>query len=125
MQEAEEKEELALFMFKTNARSKMLAFKRIMGAEFPMRMIPLDSLETVQDDDGFEMIVQTPTTLTSDRKKMVHTSKTKASSKHSGSEQSQASSRTIYTLCFVNMIQIEAYLQAHGLLKGNDLLTKQ
>jgi len=29
-------------------------------------------------------------------------------------------SRAIYMLCFVNTLQIEAYLKAHGLLKGTD-----
>ena len=38
----------------------MLSFKRILNSEFPLRMLPLDALE-VQDEDGFDMIVQTPT----------------------------------------------------------------
>ena len=59
MLENEEREELGLYLFKTHARNKMVAFKRILSSEFPMRMIPLDSLETVQDDDGFDLIVKT------------------------------------------------------------------
>ena len=41
----------------------MLSFKRILGTEFPLRMLPLDQLELQQDEDGFDMIVQTPTTI--------------------------------------------------------------
>ena len=37
-----EKERLCLYLFKTHARSKMLAFRRLSGPEFPMRMLPLD-----------------------------------------------------------------------------------
>jgi len=57
MQENEEREELGLYLFKTHARNKMLSFKRILNSEFPMRMIALDSLETVQVDNGFDLIV--------------------------------------------------------------------
>lgn len=32
-------------MFKGHARTKMLSFKRILGSEFPLRMLPLDQLE--------------------------------------------------------------------------------
>ena len=39
----------------------MLAFKRILNTEFPLRMLPLDYLETLQDEDGFDMIVSTNT----------------------------------------------------------------
>jgi len=41
----EEREELGLYLFKGHARTKMLAFKRILGSEFPLRMLPLDQLE--------------------------------------------------------------------------------
>jgi len=47
MQETEEREELNLFLFKTHARNKMLAFKRILNSEHPLRMLPLDYLETL------------------------------------------------------------------------------
>lgn len=41
----------------------MLSFKRILGSEFPLRMLPLDQLELQMDEDGFDMIVSTPTTV--------------------------------------------------------------
>ena len=50
-------------MFKGHARTKMLSFKRILGSEFPLRMLPLDQIELQMDEDGFDMIVQTPTTI--------------------------------------------------------------
>ena len=40
-------------MFKGHARTKMLSFKRILGSEFPLRMLPLDQLELQMDEDGF------------------------------------------------------------------------
>lgn len=42
MQENDEKQELGLYLFKTHAQNKMLAFKRILSAEFPLRILPLD-----------------------------------------------------------------------------------
>lgn len=63
IQHNEEREELGLYLFKGHARTKMLSFKRILGTEFPLRMLPLDQLELQQDEDGFDMIVQTPTTV--------------------------------------------------------------
>jgi hypothetical protein len=44
----------------------MLSFKKILNSEFPLRLLPLDYLETLQEDDGFDLIVQTPTTLAND-----------------------------------------------------------
>jgi len=35
--------------------------------EFPLRMLPLDALE-IQDEEGFDMIVQTPTVNVADQK---------------------------------------------------------
>lgn len=57
MQQAEEREELGLYLFKGHARTKMLAFKRILSSEFPLRMLPLDMFELQQDEDGFDIIV--------------------------------------------------------------------
>lgn len=65
MQEGEEKDELSLYLFKTHARNKMLSFKRILPVESPLRMLPLDYLETL-DEDGFDIIVSTTTSLTDD-----------------------------------------------------------
>ena len=45
IQHNEEREELGLYLFKGHARTKMLSFKRILGSEFPLRMLPLDQLE--------------------------------------------------------------------------------
>ena len=56
MSEGDERDELNLYLFKTHARNKMLAFKKILAAESPLRLLPLDYLETL-DDDGFDIIV--------------------------------------------------------------------
>ena len=56
-QENEEREELGLYLFKTHARQKMLAFKRILPTEFPLRVLPLDYFNTLQEEDGFDLIV--------------------------------------------------------------------
>ena len=58
--EGDDRTELSLYLFKTNARNKMLAFKKILSAESPLRMLPLDYLETL-DEDGFDIIVSTTT----------------------------------------------------------------
>ena len=60
--ESDEREEPHLYLFKTNARNKILAFKRIQSVEYPLRMLPLDYLETL-DEDGFDIIVSTTTAL--------------------------------------------------------------
>ena len=64
MQDQEEREELSLYLFKTHARNKMLAFKKILSSEFPLRMLPLDQLESFMDDD-FDVIERTPTKIAS------------------------------------------------------------
>ena len=115
--ESEEREELALYLFKTHARNKMLAFKRILSNEFPLRMLPLDFLETLQDEDGFDLIVHTPTTLSSESSR---TGSRHSSKKRDNREATKPLSKAIYILCFVSMVQIEAYLKAHDLLKGAD-----
>ena len=61
--EGDEREELCLYLFKTHARNKMLAFKRILPNECPLRMLPLDYLETLEEDGGFEHIVSTTTSV--------------------------------------------------------------
>ena len=96
----------------------MLSFKRILNSEFPLRMLPLDALE-VQDEDGFDMIVQTPT-ISNTRVK-----KSKSSQTVAQSQSKEPAAKSIYLLCFVNLNQIEAYLQAHGLLKAADDLSNQ
>ena len=52
----EDRDELNLYLFKTMARNKMLAFKKIDANEFPLRQIPLDTLDILQEDDGFDHI---------------------------------------------------------------------
>ena len=51
------KEENCLYLFKTHARSKILAFRRLVGPEFPMRMLPLDNFSELS---GVEHSVLTP-----------------------------------------------------------------
>lgn len=106
-------------MFKTHARNKMLAFKRILNSEFPLRMLPLDYLETLQDDDGFDHIVSTDTSLSITNKKRVPSL---GPSKQSSKAEAKVIAKSIYILCFVSMVQIEAYLKAHDLLIGSDNL---
>ena len=104
----------------------MLAFKRILNTEFPLRMLPLDYLETLQDDDGFELIVQTNTSsLAQDPREVKKSMKQSRAGRPPASLQAAPTSKAIYLLCFVNMVQIEAYLMSHGLLKGSDELSNQ
>mmetsp|Transcript_42386 Transcript_42386/g.55877 ORF Transcript_42386/g.55877 Transcript_42386/m.55877 type:complete len:209 (+) Transcript_42386:642-1268(+) len=128
--ESDEREELTLYLFKSHARNKMLAFKRILPSECPLRMLPLDYLETL-DEDGFDLIVSTTTTLAEGspadanqvKKKSSRLGRAKKSSK--AADQDQPLTKSIYILCFVSMVQIEAYLKAHGLLKGSDNIANQ
>ena len=48
---------MGLYLFKTHARQKMLAFKKILPTEFPLRMLPLDFFNTLEGEDGFDLIV--------------------------------------------------------------------
>ena len=118
--ESDERTELSLFLFKTNARNKMLAFKKILAAESPLRMLPLDFLETL-DDEGFDIIVSTTTQQTGeDSKKRLSKSKgRKSKTRKDAKNETKAVSKSIYILCFVSMAHIEAYFKAHGLLNGN------
>ena len=140
MKAQEEKEELGLYLFKPQAKNKLLSFRKVANQEFPMRLLHLDQLEVCQDDDGFDMIVQTsagfqmnmsmnasvssqasPSTSASSRRR----SKGKRGvAKKSSIEDLQR--RSIYVLCFVNLLQIEAYLKAHGeLMNTDDIATQQ
>ena len=47
-----DREDLCLYLFKTHARNKMLAFRRLVGPEFPMRLLPLDYLEECKNSKG-------------------------------------------------------------------------
>lgn len=71
-------------------------------------MIPLDSLETMQDDDGFEHIVQTNTIVTS------ATPDRRNKSSRKKADAVQPAAKSIYMLCFVNMVQVEAYMKSHN-----------
>ena len=82
MQGQEDKDELGLYLFKTLAKNKMLAFKKIADNEFPLRMIPLDQLELFNDDDGFDHIFSQPSIVTS-----ASAAKHKKKSKKSGKDQ--------------------------------------
>ena len=108
-----------MFLFKTNARNKMLAFKKILAAESPLRMLPLDFLETL-DDEGFDIIVSTTTQSNEESKKRLSKSKgRKSKTRKDAKNETKAVSKSIYILCFVSMAHIEAYFKAHGLLNGN------
>ena len=52
-----------MYLFKAHARQKMLSFKKILSSEFPLRMLPLDYMDIIQEDDGFDVIVQKPSTM--------------------------------------------------------------
>ena len=110
--EGDEREELCLYLFKTHARNKMLAFKRILPNECPLRMLPLDYLETLEEDGGFEHIVSTTTSIIDGSKESIENNPQKKSrrigrrnksSKTSMTETHQLS-KSIYVLCFVSMV---------------------
>ena len=46
------------------ARNKMLAFKRIDSNEFPLRQLPLDTLDVLNEEDGFDHIFTTTGSIT-------------------------------------------------------------
>ena len=77
--EGDEREELCLYLFKTHARNKMLAFKRILPNECPLRMLPLDYLETLEEDGGFEHIVSTTTSIIDGSKESIENNPVKKS----------------------------------------------
>lgn len=54
-------DELCLYLFKTHARAKMLAFRRLAGNEQPMRMLPLDYFSEYMSGTMVEHSVLTPT----------------------------------------------------------------
>ena len=110
MQEVDEREDLCPYLFKTHARNKMLAFKKIAPDECPLRMLPLDYLETLEED-GYEMIVSTTTTVSEESKSTAENSSgQKKSSRRLGRKKtkkgeadSQPLSKSIYILCFVSL----------------------
>lgn len=75
--------------------------------EFPLRMIPLDALE-IQDEDGFDLIVQTPTVNVAEQKLSRKQKNKQANNSAANHSQplSQTASKSIYLLCFVNLNQI-------------------
>lgn len=42
MKAQEEKEELGLYLFKPQAKNKLLSFRKVANQEFPMRLLHLD-----------------------------------------------------------------------------------
>lgn len=99
----EDRDELGLYVFKTLARNKILAFRRLPDNEFPLRHLPSDQVSSLHGDGDFEHISTAAASQQSMRKQ---TSSQVPATKPGDFLQNQA-----LLLCFVSLNQIEAYMK--------------
>jgi hypothetical protein len=102
------------------ARNKMLAFKRIDNHEFPLRQIPLDNLDILADEDGFDHILTASSSITTSSQ-----ARNKAKKKSKKDQTVEVLQKSYFLLCFVSMNQIEAYLKEYGYLGGNQSMQNE